>query len=95
MAEGRKLRVNFSLKWLAIQVMRARGITRYDFNGLLNDGISEFKLAFADHEDMLAGTWDMGLSPLYPLFAKALPLGRKAMKKARTALTKARGLLKR
>ncbi|POH74831.1 lipid II:glycine glycyltransferase FemX [Arthrobacter glacialis] len=85
---GSQLRANFSLKWLAIQEMKARGITRYDFNGLLNDGVSKFKFGFADHENMLAGTWDLGLSPLYPVFAKALPLGRKAMKKAR-------GILKR
>ncbi|PYI68415.1 methicillin resistance protein [Arthrobacter livingstonensis] len=85
---GSNLRANFSLKWLAIQEMKARGITRYDFNGLLNDGVSKFKFGFADHENMLAGTWDKGLSPLYPVFAKALPLARKAAKKAR-------GLLKR
>jgi len=85
---GSGLRANFSLKWLAIQEMKARGIVRYDFNGLLNDGVSKFKFGFADHEDMLAGTWDKGLSPLYPVFAKALPLGRRAVRKAR-------GLLKR
>lgn len=86
--EGSQLRANFSLKWLAIQEMKARGITRYDFNGLLNDGVSKFKFGFADHENMLAGTWDLGLSPLYPVFAKALPLARRALRKAR-------GLLKR
>ncbi|MHA7271492.1 lipid II:glycine glycyltransferase FemX [Arthrobacter sp. HLT1-20] len=85
---GSSLRANFSLKWLAIQEMKARGITRYDFNGLLNDGVSKFKFGFADHENMLAGTWDLGLSPWYPVFAKALPLGRKVMRKAR-------GILKR
>lgn len=85
---GGNLKANFSLKWLAIQEMKARGITRYDFNGLLNDGVSKFKFGFADHEDMLAGTWDKGLSPLYPVFAKAMPLARKGVKKAR-------GLLKR
>ncbi|WP_104091218.1 peptidoglycan bridge formation glycyltransferase FemA/FemB family protein [Arthrobacter sp. GMC3] len=85
---GGNLKANFSLKWLAIQEMKARGISRYDFNGLLNDGVSKFKFGFADHEDMLAGTWDKGLSPLYPVFAKALPLARKGMRNAR-------GLLKR
>lgn len=85
---GSQLRANFSLKWLAIQEMKSRGITRYDFNGLLNDGVSKFKFGFASHENMLAGTWDKGLSPLYPVFAKALPLGRKGIRKVR-------GLLKR
>ncbi|MFB9166428.1 lipid II:glycine glycyltransferase FemX [Arthrobacter psychrochitiniphilus] len=86
--EGSVLRANFSLKWLAIQEMKARGIRRYDFNGLLNDGVSKFKFGFADHENMLAGTWDLGLSPLYPVFAKALPVARRSLKKVR-------GLLKR
>jgi len=85
---GSNLRANFSLKWFAIQEMKARGITRYDFNGLLNDGVSKFKFGFADHENMLAGTWDKGLSPLYPAFARVLPMARKSVKKAR-------GLLKR
>ncbi|RAN76466.1 methicillin resistance protein [Bacillus sp. SRB_336] len=81
--DGSSLRANFSLKWLAIQEMKARGVTRYDFNGLLNDGVSKFKFGFADHEDMLAGTWDKGLSPLFPVFAKALPLARKGVRKLR------------
>ncbi len=86
--DGSRLRANFSLKWLAITEMKARGITRYDFNGLLNDGVSKFKFGFADHENLLAGTWDLGLSPLYPLFAKALPVARRGVRKLR-------GLLKR
>lgn len=84
--EGSRLRANFALKWLAIQEMKARGITRYDFNGLLNDGVSKFKFGFADHEDMLAGTWDLALSPLYPVFAKALPLARRGVRRLRSAL---------
>lgn len=84
--EGSRLRANFSLKWLAIQEMKTRGITRYDFNGLLNDGVSKFKFGFADHEDMLAGTWDLPLSPLYPVFAKALPLARRGVRRLRGVL---------
>ncbi|SEE66291.1 Lipid II:glycine glycyltransferase (Peptidoglycan interpeptide bridge formation enzyme) [Arthrobacter alpinus] len=84
--EGSQLRANFSLKWLAIQEMKARGITRYDFNGLLNDGVSKFKFGFADHENMLAGTWDLALSPLYPVFARVLPVARRSMKRARGLL---------
>lgn len=83
---GSNLRANFSLKWFAIQEMKARGITRYDFNGLLNDGVSKFKFGFADHENMLAGTWDKGLSPLYPAFARALPMARRSMSRARELL---------
>ncbi|MFQ4147786.1 peptidoglycan bridge formation glycyltransferase FemA/FemB family protein [Arthrobacter sp. LAPM80] len=86
--EGSQLRANFSLKWFAIQEMKARSITRYDFNGLLNDGVSKFKFGFADHENMLAGTWDLPLSPMYRVFARVLPVARRSAKRAR-------GLLKR
>lgn len=87
-AEGQKQRVNYGVKWAAFMLMKADGCQRYDFNGLLNDGISDFKKQFANHENMLAGTWNLPLSPLYPVFAKALPLARRSMRKAR-------GLLKR
>ncbi len=79
---GQSLRANFTLKWTAIAAMKERGIRRYDFNGLLNDGVSQFKFGFADHENMLAGTWDKPLSPLYPVYAKVLPLARKTVQKA-------------
>ncbi len=79
---GQNLRANFTLKWTAITAMKERGVRRYDFNGLLNDGVSKFKIGFADHENLLAGTWDKPLSPLYPLYARALPLARKAVKKS-------------
>ncbi|MCZ2403242.1 peptidoglycan bridge formation glycyltransferase FemA/FemB family protein [Paenarthrobacter sp. Z7-10] len=81
--DGSTLRANFSLKWTAITAMKERGISRYDFNGLLNDGVSQFKFGFADHEDQLAGSWDRPLSPLYPLYARALPLARRGIRKAR------------
>lgn len=84
--DGSTLRANFSLKWTAITAMKERGISRYDFNGLLNDGVSQFKFGFADHEDQLAGTWDRPLSPLYPVYAQALPLARKAIRKMRGLL---------
>lgn len=85
---GSRLRANYALKWTAITAMKERGITRYDFNGLLNDGVSQFKFGFADHEDLLAGSWEKPLSPLYPVYAKALP-------SARTLLAKTRGLVRR
>lgn len=81
-ARGQKLRVNYGLKWYAMQQMAERGVQRYDFNGLLNDGISDFKRQFAKHENLLVGTWDKPLSPLYPIFATVLPLVRRSLKKA-------------
>ena len=74
---GQALRANYALKWHAIQTMKKWGIARYDFNGLLNDGVSTFKQGFSDHEDMLAGTYDRPLSPLYPLWSRALPAAKK------------------
>ncbi|WP_323960818.1 peptidoglycan bridge formation glycyltransferase FemA/FemB family protein [Arthrobacter sp. JZ12] len=84
--EGERLRANYALKWLAIRSMKERGITRYDFNGLLNDGVSKFKMGWAKHEDMLLGTWDKPLSPLYPAYATAMPLARRGLSKARKAV---------
>ncbi|WP_427016685.1 lipid II:glycine glycyltransferase FemX [Pseudarthrobacter sp. P1] len=86
--EGQKLNVNYALKWFSIQRMQERGVLRYDLDGLLNDGISEFKKMFGKHENLLVGSWDKPLSPLYPLYTKALPLAKKVLRKIR-------GLLKR
>jgi peptidoglycan pentaglycine glycine transferase (the first glycine) len=79
--DGQRLRANYALKWWTIQQTKKWGIERYDFNGLLNDGVSTFKQGFADHEDMLAGTYDKPLSPLYPVWTKVLPLGKKILRK--------------
>ncbi|MFC7861166.1 lipid II:glycine glycyltransferase FemX [Arthrobacter koreensis] len=93
--EGERLRANYALKWLAIQEMKARGITRYDFNGLLNDGVSKFKMGWAKHENMLAGTWDKPLSPLYPVFTGALPLAKTTLRKLRGGVGAVRSRLGR
>ncbi|THJ67885.1 peptidoglycan bridge formation glycyltransferase FemA/FemB family protein [Arthrobacter echini] len=81
--EGERLRANYALKWFAIREMKARGVARYDFNGLLNDGVSRFKMGWAEHENQLAGTWDLPLSRYYPLFDRLLPLARRGMQQAR------------
>jgi lipid II:glycine glycyltransferase (peptidoglycan interpeptide bridge formation enzyme) len=78
--EGQRLRANYALKWHAIRAIRERGVRRYDVNGLLNDGISHFKEGFADHEDLLAGTWDRPLSPWYAVWDRGLPLARRAQR---------------
>jgi peptidoglycan pentaglycine glycine transferase (the first glycine) len=86
---GMKLRLNYGLKFHAMTQVKAQGVQRYDFNGLLNDGISDFKRQFAKHEDRLIGTWDKPLSPLYPAFAKALPMVRRGLKKGVPAVKSA------
>lgn len=79
--DGQQLRANYALKWQTIQRMKKWGIERYDMNGLLNDGVSTFKQGFAEHENMLVGTYDKPLSPLYIVWDKALPLGKKLLRK--------------
>lgn len=79
--EGQRLRANYALKWQAITTVKRWGLARYDFNGLLNDGVSAFKQGFSDHEDMLAGTYDKPLSPLYFMWNKGLPAAKKVVRK--------------
>lgn len=78
--KGQELRANYALKWQAIQTMKKWGICRYDFNGLLNDGVSTFKQGFASHETMLVGTYDKPFSPLYFAWSKGLPLAKKVLR---------------
>lgn len=77
---GQELRANYALKWHAIRKMQEWGIDRYDMNGLVSDGVSNFKRGFADHEDLLVGTYDKPLSPLYVIWTKVLPLGKKLVR---------------
>ncbi|HSX00026.1 MAG TPA: peptidoglycan bridge formation glycyltransferase FemA/FemB family protein, partial [Patescibacteria group bacterium] len=79
--EGQRLRANYALKWHAIQTMKKWGLSRYDFNGLLNDGVSTFKQGFASHEDMLVGTYDRPLSSLYIVWSRGLPLAKRVIRK--------------
>lgn len=74
---GQELRANYALKWHAITKMKEWGLERYDMNGLVSDGVSNFKRGFADHEDMLIGTYDRPLSFLYLLWVRGLPTFKK------------------
>ena len=95
---GMKLRLNYGLKFHAMKHVKAQGVSRYDFNGLLNDGISDFKRQFAKHEDLLIGTWDKPLSQLYPVFSTALPKVRQVINRgvpaAKAALRDPAGTLR-
>lgn len=77
---GQQLRANYALKWHAITKCKEWGIVRYDMNGLLNDGVSNFKQGFAHHETMLIGTYDYALSPLYPLWVRGLPFAKRLIR---------------
>ncbi len=76
--DGQQLRANYALKWHAITKMKEWGIERYDMNGLVSDGVSNFKRGFADHEDQLIGTYDKPLSPLYIVWTHLLPFAKRA-----------------
>jgi lipid II:glycine glycyltransferase (peptidoglycan interpeptide bridge formation enzyme) len=80
---GRKARANAPVKWHAVRLAQDAGLLRYDMNGLLNDGISEFKRSFADHEDRLVATIDVPFSPLYRVWVRAIPWGKKALRRLR------------
>lgn len=81
--EGQRIRANYHLKWSVIQAMKARGVKRYDVNGLLNDGVSAFKQGFIPDETMMTGTYDRPLSPLYGVWSVLLPAAKKLIQKLR------------
>ena len=81
--KGQKYRANYILKWLTIQQARNSGVERYDMNGLLNDGISKFKIGFSSHQDQLAGTLDRPLRKSYWIWNNFLPTAKKIVRKFR------------
>lgn len=76
---GQRLRANYALKWHVIRHMKSLGIERYDFGGLINDGVTTFKTGFASHENLLAGSWDLP-GQGYSVWAKGLPLAKRAVR---------------
>ena len=81
---GKRSRANYLLKWEAMKDAKASGTVSYDLNGLLNDGISDFKRLFCKEPVWWAGTFDRPLSPLYGAYDAALRL-RRSMNSARAA----------
>nr|WP_280909769.1 peptidoglycan bridge formation glycyltransferase FemA/FemB family protein [Leucobacter exalbidus] len=79
---GQRLRANYALKWHVIREMKQQGITRYDFGGLINDGVTTFKKGWASHENLLAGSWDRP-GPGYLVWTEGLPLAKKVVRALR------------
>ena len=77
--EGQRLRANYALKWHVIREMKRQGIVRYDFGGLINDGVTTFKTGFASHENLLAGSWDRPGAG-YKIWTEGLPLAKKIVR---------------
>jgi lipid II:glycine glycyltransferase (peptidoglycan interpeptide bridge formation enzyme) len=82
--QGQELRANYALKWHAIRKVKEWGITRYDFGGLINDGVSNFKRSWSDSETTLAGTIDKPLSKAYGFWDKALPSAKTVVRKIKS-----------
>lgn len=80
--EGQRLRANYALKWHVICEMKRLGVVRYDFGGLINDGVTTFKTGFASHENLLAGSWDRP-GPGYRVWTEGLPLAKKIVRSLR------------
>ncbi|OZG63484.1 methicillin resistance protein [Bifidobacterium lemurum] len=74
--EGKRLRANYLLKWTAIQAAKQRGARIYDLNGLLNDGISDFKLMFVNGPTVWIGSFDYPLNVKYAAMNALIALRR-------------------
>lgn len=85
---GQDLRVNYALKWHAIRKCKQWGIDRYDFGGLINGGVSTFKLTWTSSETELIGTFDKPLSFMYKLWSYGLPLAKKTVQKIQAIFKK-------
>jgi peptidoglycan pentaglycine glycine transferase (the first glycine) len=79
--QGQELRANYALKWHAIRKTKEWGLTRYDFGGLVGDGVSNFKRSWSDNETTLAGTFDMPLSSFYKVWNSGLPAAKAVFRK--------------
>ncbi|MEI6850667.1 MAG: peptidoglycan bridge formation glycyltransferase FemA/FemB family protein [Candidatus Saccharibacteria bacterium] len=80
---GQQLRSNYALKWHAILKCKEWGLSRYDFGGLLEGGVSTFKKGWAVDETELAGTFDRPLSAAYSIWSKGLPMAKVVSRKTK------------
>lgn len=85
---GQHLRANYALKWHAIRKCKIWGLRRYDFGGLIDGGVKNFKMGWTDEATELAGTFDRPLSIHYRLWNSALPIGKKLVRKAKTIMSR-------
>ncbi|MDR0482933.1 MAG: peptidoglycan bridge formation glycyltransferase FemA/FemB family protein [Cellulomonadaceae bacterium] len=81
---SRALKATAPVYWAAMTDAKELGAKNYDLNGLLNDGISEFKRSFGKHDNELVGTWDVPLNTLlYQVWERALPAAKKVVQRIR------------
>ena len=82
-AAGRKMRATTPVYWRSVEIAQQDGLSRFDFNGLLNDGISDFKRSLAKHEDAMVGTLDVPFTPLYDAWTRLLPTAKRTLRALR------------
>ncbi len=76
-AAGQELKANYFLKWHAMMEMKQAGYRIYDFNGRLNEGVSQFKQGFGPDETDYVGTWDYPLNKLgYKAWERLWPMAK-------------------
>lgn len=80
-SKGQEMRVNYALKWHAIRKCKEWELSRYDFGGLIEGGVSTFKMGWTDKETNLVGTFDKPLSSFYNVWTKGLPTAKKVIRK--------------
>lgn len=81
---GQQLRSNYALKWHAIRKCKEWGLTRYDFGGLIEGGVTTFKMGWASEETKLVGTFDYPLSVFYKLWISGLPVAKTIIHKTKS-----------
>ncbi|HEU4830608.1 MAG TPA: peptidoglycan bridge formation glycyltransferase FemA/FemB family protein [Candidatus Saccharimonadales bacterium] len=81
---GQQLRANYALKWHVIRKCKEWGLSRYDFGGLIGEGVTTFKKGWTTEETDLAGTFDMPLSSWYGTWNKTLPKAKKIVQKLKS-----------
>ena len=78
---GQQLRSNYALKWHAIRKCKEWGLSRYDFGGLLEGGVTTFKMGWAESETNLVGTFDRPLSVKYATWNRGFSVAKTTTRK--------------
>lgn len=81
---GQENKANYALKMRAISDMKQAGYKLYDFNGRLNEGVSQFKEGFGPDSTDWVGTYHAPIDKAgYAVWSKVFPIlkpiGRKLM----------------
>lgn len=73
--KGREHKANYALKWRAIKDMKAAGYKVYDFNGRLNEGVSQFKEGFGPQSTDWVGTYHAPIDKAgYAVWSRVFPI---------------------